>query len=452
VRLFVDASGRVPFSGSCSVVSHLLRRGLEGAGFGCEETLIAPQRLDAAGTVVPAEPLVLPASGADRLLFFEEVFLRTRFERSADRAQACVFFNLLCFGDRDIGRFANVATLLFNSEFLARVFLAFATDPTAPERVEGFRATHVAACPLALPQIEFESGYPSHGATFPPAELARLATHHVLGHALRPGLDPVAAVAIVHALARLVPDRPPRLFVLQSQWPELMEVAAELRVADPSSLFEPVARLNNPSLLAVMQSSDFALAYDRSIEAFGFYALESVWCRTPVYTNGAGNLRHLLPPGHGIECHENAAMAFGEGRERLDAYAPVAERIASDLKSRSVQRRCELGRAELLRRYTPDRFARAVLAALRAGQPNVPRATAAEGVVLHPLVRLCDLESGRIVTDEAAVELDEAARRLLRSALRGELRPDREALAPLFHHHVLTPRLAGEPGATIPSA
>lgn len=81
-------------------------------------------------------------------------------------------------------------------------------------------------------------------------------------------------------------------------------------------------------------------------EPFGFYVLESVHQGCPVYTNGVGNNRFLLPPEHGINVYETFDMVEdARGQRNPGAWRGVAERVIRDLKQEEiVLGQCKHGR------------------------------------------------------------------------------------------------------------
>jgi hypothetical protein len=170
-----------------------------------------------------------------------------------------------------------------------------------------------------------------------------------------------------------------------------------------------------------MRACRFALAYNRFPEPFGFYPLESVYQGCPVYTNGAGNNRHLLPPEHGIQVLETPGMAPmpGQGPD-LRAYRAVAERIAQDLASPDETRRaCARGRDMIAATWSMANFGddlAQALASLDEATPVVPAFDTLE-VAASPLVRSLDLATGVCFNDYATTVLDAAECALLRDLI-----------------------------------
>ena len=92
----------------------------------------------------------------------------------------------------------------------------------------------------------------------------------------------------------------------------------------PGFRLRDMAGANRITLRDIL-SHQVGLAYNTFPEPFGFYVLESVHNGTPVYTNGAGNNRFLLPPGHGIVVQETGEMAGTfENPPAPAAYRPLS--------------------------------------------------------------------------------------------------------------------------------
>ncbi|RKH12562.1 hypothetical protein D7V97_07955 [Corallococcus sp. CA053C] len=309
------------------------------------------------------------------------------------------------------------------------------------------------------------------GGDLPADVQEALARGEVLGHAIQPNkADWLAVCAILLHLRTLTREhghRPVRLVVAAQDFALLQHVlrygqpfpvpalAAALQAAGATleDLLLPVPLLSQPALFRLFREARFALSYNVTPEPFGMYVLESVLNACPVYTNGAGNNRHALPPGHGIHVHETARMAAGAP----DAHASVAARILQDLLApEPVRQACLRGAALIRRTFTREAFS----SSFRACMARMESDTAKPGwsfddlvVRLSPTVRRLDADSGRFSSDyrddRLSPEEQELLPRLLgRSA--GQLGHGESRLEPLqalFDKGVLslTPPVGAEP-------
>jgi hypothetical protein len=214
-------------------------------------------------------------------------------------------------------------------------------------------------------------------------------------------------------------------------------------------VFIPLPFLNNRAMISLMRGCAFGLAYNAVPEPFGFYPLESVYNGCPVYTNGCGNNRHMLPQGMGIITYETERMAFGDYEE----YRLVAARIYEDMMRRSSSE-CAAGRAHIRRVYTPAAFNaewRAFLDRLDAPRPS--RASTFDDLVfdVSPLVRSLFPSTRRVVSDYAHAQLTKREWALLELLLgersRAAKAVDRPHLESLFEKGVLTLRPAARLGS-----
>lgn len=240
----------------------------------------------------------------------------------------------------------------------------------------------------------------------------------VVGHALQPRKqDLMATVSIMYWLNHIAREhgtKPVRLVLssasldpAQRQRIDAMLAPSGFRCDD---FFVLVGQLKQDALYHLMGSSRFCLAYNRFPEPFGFYPLESVHFGCPVYTNGIGNNRHLLPPEHGIHVQESFEMA--DTTVDAAAYRPVAARIHADLSRRDeVAFHCSKGRALIRDRWSYGAFERSFARILEQAEV----AAAAESsfdeleVSWSPFVRAFDSETGRCLNDYGNVTLGPGA-------------------------------------------
>lgn len=341
---------------------------------------------------------------------------------------------------------------LGNSDYSARVLTALLAFPDWERRrcLDPRAFGKVAAVPLALPCVEEPDGSDMPGAEIPPGVCALLDSGDVVGHALQLGKQDVPATVSIlrtlNELAREAGGRPVRLLTMEFNVSgERLEALWRLLEPygwTPEDLFVPVPALNQRALFQLMRQCAFGLAYNNVPESFGFYVLESVHNGCPVFTNGCGNMRHLLPAGHGLEVFETAAMVEGGP----DAYEAVAHRIHAALSDRAaLQARCAKGRAYIDAHYHRGAMEAALGAALALPEAPLLDFESLQ-VELGPLVRQHDCAAGIVVSDLHSVALNPGQARAL-AELPGRTCAELKALDPdarsLFELGVLSLRPAG---------
>ncbi|HEX3760934.1 MAG TPA: hypothetical protein VHW23_19695 [Kofleriaceae bacterium] len=349
-------------------------------------------------------------------VFFEELFPRCQRDDEFARYRNLVFFNLPFFRFPD---HCDADGLIFNSRYLMECFgyEAFLHGAALPPMTDA---------PLELPLLDFPDGYPSVGGRLARNALRALAGQVHLGHALRGGKpDPFATLSIMHHLNQLAAQRSTRSFLLMiaaRDLPQFEQAARDMPI--PHSTIEsllPVHHLENRSVVAAMRHATFSLCYDVFVEAFGFYPVESVYCGCPVFSNGNGNLRYLLPPGAGIEVRDQLQMHFGPVEARVRAYRPVAERVFRVVTAVEGARLCQRGARYIDRHYSKAAFAHRIGRFLRDTRDRPARTPPAAGrhAQISPYLRLADWRRGRFVTDrgklEVPAEVAAAWKRLLSS-------------------------------------
>ncbi len=429
IRLFCDHSSEMPFEGSCALVAHWIRDCFERRGISVEEFVFELPRFGDKGA-----PVDIPHADDALDIFFEEIYTRARFAVPDDRHRAFVYFNLLCFDETSVAHFLDARLLLFNSEILQHHFHSAVMQARATGLLGERTCEHASAtCALPVPTNAFPDGYRSFGERLSEERIDALTRTHVVGHALRPGKnDPVALVGLAHALAgRRIDDRSFRILVSDVEWPTLEFVRHRMGLPTlEEEVFVVLPWIDNRSLVQVFRRAHFGLAYDiKCIEAFGFYVAESVACGCPVFSNGAGNLRRLVPPGHGIEVFEEWAMTHGSPREAFEAYDRLADRIVATLQEPETELACRRGGRWLQRHHSVAGFhARLFALTLGGATPERERFAEGDGVRLHPAVRAWDPTSGRVSSDAGAMQLDERENAYVRTRLAGSgtIRPELE--------------------------
>ncbi len=454
VSLFLSRTGGPPFLGSVGYVNDAIRPLLEARG----------KRVDS------FQPPLAGGNTEEAMLPFA---LATEYARHAGRPRAdialydgagtlvlppdrvhaarnVVLYHGLVYGTGSWLTNPAIDLHLGNSPYQADVLRAlFAIPDWTRRRVlnpAGLVATR--AVRLPVPCVEAPDGHPgfAQGSDLPAAVL-QLADKAVLGHALQHDKqDLVATVAILYWLnLRAREGGTPRVMLLISDASLTHERCAALdgMLAGTgflcTDLLVPLPHLTQRAVVQVMRTCRFGLAYNRFPEPFGFYPLESVYQGCPVYTNGVGNNRHLLPPEHGIQVLESAGMApVPRQGPDLRAYRAVAERIAQDLAAPDATRRaCARGRETIAATWSMENFGADLaqaLASLDQAAP-VPAFDALE-IATSPLVRSLDLDTGTCFNDYANTVLDAAECVLLRDLIgRAVHGLQGEEMAQIEHRH-----------------
>jgi glycosyltransferase involved in cell wall biosynthesis len=300
-------------------------------------------------------------------------------------------------------------------------------DPSAFNRVAYFVP--------ALPVVERPVGDERMQGGDLPEELRRaIDDGHIIGHAIQPRKpDWFATFNILlqlNMLARENGTKPFRLVVDQEDFALIDYSLANgfpLDVAGPKSMLDmlgftirdlliPVRFLSQPALFKLLKQAKFGLSYNIYPEPYGFYVLESVYAGCPVYTNGIGNNRHNLPPGHGIEVIETVDMAFGD----LSAFGDVARRIYADVQAPEAKaEECRRGREYIARTYNREASSRTIRAIIERVQGETPAAVPFELLEIQrsPMVRLMDEQTGQVVSDFQHVTLEPQELGLYREVL-----------------------------------
>jgi hypothetical protein len=179
----------------------------------------------------------------------------------------------------------------------------------------------------------------------------------------------------------------------------------DLRVSD---LFCPLpsARVRQADLFRLMKMCRFALMFNKIPESFGLMPLECVLNGCPVHSNGSGNLRHLLPPSHGITLHDRAPkvpLADWALETARSIYQHSLEGSATACAARQAE--LSRGRDYIRQTYTADAFEHDIGDVLdrcsRAQDASLPDLRLAKG----PLVRRWDTGDVDIVSDTGVVRL-----------------------------------------------
>ena len=448
------AVGGPPFMGSVGLANAYLFQALETAGYRTRvHGLAAGSKIE---RLLPlhlakARAELVAASPADLALYDDGGLGMCPPGRQWARRSAVYYHGFFWNPGSWLGNDA-IDLHLGNSAYTARVLTSLLAFPDWERRrcLDPRAFGKVAAVQLALPCVEEPDGSDTPGAEIPLGVHALLDSGDVVGHALQPDkqdwLATVSILVTLNELAREAGGRPVRLLTMEVNLSgnrlESMRRLLEPYGWTPEDLFVPVPALNHRALFQLMRQCAFGLAYNTFPETFGFYVLESVHNGCPVFTNGCGNMRHLLPEGHGFEVFETAAMVGGDPA----AYAAVAHRIHAALSDRAaLQAGCAKGRAYIDAHYHRGAMEAALGAALALPEAPLLDFESLQ-VELGPLVRQHDRAAGIVVSDLRSVVLNPGQARAL-AELPGRTCAELKALDPdarsLFELGVLSLRAAG---------
>lgn len=480
VALILSKTGGPPFHGSVGYINDaiaplLARNGWRSRAF--EPPRPAQGQEGMLPLALAGQLASLEGADAPDIALYDAAATAVRVPTRGWARRNVVLYHGLAYGSGTWLASPDIDLHCANSPYLQRSLRAFFAFPNWAARrclnPGGLQAiTHL---PLPLPCVEHPDGHPGfgHGADLPAHVRRALDSGVVWGHALQPGKqDWFATLAVLVWLNALrAAPQVPRvgLFVPQGTLDGGVRAALEAMLPRGQRCEDYVVEvplLQQRALFALMRACRFGLAYNDFPEPFGFQVLESVHAGCPVYTNGVGNNRFLLPPGHGLNVHESFAMAPGpDGGRDPQPYRDVASRILADLaRAEAMAAECRRG-AELIRRtWSLAAFERALLDALGGLErmPPPPPAFDDMQVAPSPLLRALDPASGRCLDDYASTTLEPAAlhavRTLVGRACRDLASADMQALEArhgLFSRGILTlavPGIATAPDSPDPSS
>lgn len=315
-----------------------------------------------------------------------------------------------------------------NSPYLARSLRALCGMPDWRHRTlldpAGFsRVTDIV---MPLPCVSFPQGDPGFtlGDDLPDTIRGAAERGIVLGHALQPGKqDLMATVGVLFWLNDALRRSGQRamLVIAEESLPPVHRQAIDAMLSGTGfscdTLFLTVPLLRQRAVFQLFRLARFGLAYNFFPEPFGFYVLESVHAGCPVYTNGVGNNRFLLPPGHGIHVFESDAMApDAEGQVDPSAFRAIAEKIVRDLRDpESVAADCRRGQAHIDATWSSEAFEVDMVLSVERALSAVPAPPDFDALRIDyaPFVRGIDPATRRVRSDYGSQILSPAARELV---------------------------------------
>jgi len=446
VKLFSVRPAEPPFDGSVSVSNHLLMRVLRSLGHSVDYFHGIGE--DSLHTCIPLEQAVLArhlverSAGHRQLYIFDDPVIGEFGPMPELAPRAVLLLHGLLFNFHQLFQMPCYAQVWTASEYLKDVYVSTLRflSMARPRRGAPQLEPGVESIRMPLPCLEYANGYPSPGAKLPAALGRGLDSADMFGVMLRPRkCDPEATAAIVFHLNELLRGRKSRqtgyLILAEQDYGTVVAAARTLGIAEGVEPFLiPLPLLRNTELMRLFRRCAFSLCYDRIPDSFGFYPLESVFCGCPVYSNGCGNLRNLLPPGHGIEVNETLPMVFGSKKAKVAACRGVASRILSNRESGIDQVRTGAGRQYIEATFSLEQARGSLQRALakldrRRGNKRELVDGRSCTLRLNPLVRSIDLEAGLVISDYRSTRLTSTERDFLLDLDNGGRRQSLDAFA-----------------------
>ena len=106
-------------------------------------------------------------------------------------------------------------------------------------------------------------------------------------------------------------------------------------------------RLHQTDLHQLFSLSRFGICYNEVPESFGMYILESILSGCPIFSNGAGNMRHSLPSFHGHYINE----PYGLYNYNHDDLASLCKQILCKLDDPMLKHEIHQGRSYIVSKY-----------------------------------------------------------------------------------------------------
>jgi hypothetical protein len=168
-----------------------------------------------------------------------------------------------------------------------------------------------------------------------------------------------------------------------------------------SDLYLPTPNwVKQSEFFCLMRRARFFLAFNRIPESFGLMPLECVMQGCPVYTNGSGNLRFLLPKSHGIHIEDSQGLNYGNSQQQLRLAQLVYRNVVQLERSGPSTIRDELSRGQefIREHYSREKFFRSFASVLDRQRTALPSHHDL-GLSLNATVRQWNAGSGCMLTD-----------------------------------------------------
>jgi hypothetical protein len=216
-----------------------------------------------------------------------------------------------------------------------------------------------------------------------------IARQHADGRRFRL-IVPEYKLSVLQARARKLPPEHPLIMALSA-----------LQMTWRDFYFPIPDWLQQSDFFRLMRRSRFFLSFNQIPESFGMMPLECVMQGCPVYTNGSGNLRFLLPhSGNGMRVEDTEGLLDGDFDEHLRVAALIyGNAIQLDRDGTSpIREDLARGQGFIRENYSPEVFFESFSAMLGRSRPALPLLHEMQ-LDLSPTVRQWNRSSGRMLTD-----------------------------------------------------
>ncbi len=302
-----------------------------------------------------------------------------------------------------------------NSNYLKNVLSSFMLFPNFEKKsiIDAHGINSITSITLPVPMIDFPNGYENEGADLPSIIHRTIINGYIIGHSIQRDKPVLSALVFIlkylNELCENNGTKKVKLVIRDNVLTPLKKFIYQQKNINREKIldyFIPVPLMNNSATTELMESSSFGLCYNCYPESFGIYPLESVMLNSPIYTNGIGNNRYLLPSGHGIDVFETKGMEFGNFKE----YEKVAEKIFHDLHSNQKANNCEKGLEYIRKTYNKAQFEESVFSMLDLlYSEKIPYNEKINfddlTFYLSPLVRNIDTKTGHVISDYKSIIL-----------------------------------------------
>jgi hypothetical protein len=261
------------------------------------------------------------------------------------------------------------------------------------------------AMPYFTDQTSAEEGYSGAGNELSTFAYNALKSGGLVGHALSTGkVNPYAIISILNEIILIskIGRKDIWLIVSHADMSRYAKAAQDLGIS--SSVLDhlvPVRYIKNSEMLKVVRMSSFCLCYNEVPESFGIYATENVYNGCPVFTNGIGNLRYLLPESHGIYLIESP-IHFSQCSTSFAATASFILEVIS--KKSLVKDDCDRGRNYIEKNYSYAAF-RSDFREKLLGSQTAKTELKNLKFSLSPCIRHWEISSNLLLSDYKSVML-----------------------------------------------
>ena len=417
IHMVFKVDTKTPFHKSSGIINNYLRETLEELGF---DIHYFNKKRSAKDThiekLIPLEVVSkihqISICEKPNITIYDDHGLSIQTPKSVEGNINILFFHGLKGSPQAVIQNKNIDIFCCNSHYLATALYSLMRFPDLDRKMILDNRSNVFHIRLPIPILDYPNGYFNEGSNLPNSIKIAIDQGYYIAHAVqRDKSSAHALISIMSNLNKQLQDK-----VINN---DMEDSIRELMLKkgndyDYDNLFISVPLLNNSALISLMKISSFGLCYNKYPDSFGIYPLESVFLGTPIYTNGIGNNRFLLPENHGIFVYETVKMArYGED------YDIVATDIISGLSSDIVTKACDKGREYIKNNHNRSTLKSDVSDLLMYAGKTIETVINTEKlkVTLSPLVRIWCFESSYVVSDYKNICLSFEENNLIHSLL-----------------------------------